>query len=276
MRHRFGPEASSTLARLRSDRRPGPLASPRRLRVCAEREEDASQSFCSVTDPRGTPACLRPSRPLLHRVEASSGDDTCSMLSRAARPPLSRPPRATVSRSSCSRADGFPPTRVALVEQPGRGDLSPGCFPRLPFGLRFHRPGTISPAIHMRAFAAHALVTTCGFTHEWPTDLFRHPRHQPDDLRGWVIPSIVPTVQTFPRVQDTASDRVSFTTDTKRAGAPLATRAGKPTREAPFLPPPRRARDGSISASEARPDEQCPSEPQHLGSFCDRKARTAC
>jgi hypothetical protein len=67
----------------------------------AEREEDASQSFCSVTDPRGTPACLRPSRTLLHRVEASSGDDTRSMLSRAARPPLSRPPRATVSRSSC-------------------------------------------------------------------------------------------------------------------------------------------------------------------------------
>lgn len=29
LRHRFGPEASSSLARLRSDRRPGPLASPR-------------------------------------------------------------------------------------------------------------------------------------------------------------------------------------------------------------------------------------------------------
>jgi hypothetical protein len=71
------------------------------------------------------------------------------------------------------------------------------------------------------------------------------PSSRSDDLRRWVIPSIVPTVQTFPRVQDTASDRVPFTTDTKRAGAPLATRAGKPTREAPLLPPARRARDGN-------------------------------
>lgn len=102
----------------------------------AEREEDASR-VSAVSPTLGAHSRASDPRDLIRiSNETSSGDGAYRDASRAARPPLARPPRMTVSRSSLPRTDGFPPTRVALVKQLARGDL-PVRPPRRPFDLRF-------------------------------------------------------------------------------------------------------------------------------------------
>jgi hypothetical protein len=134
----------------------------------ARRRRD--ESFCSVKPTLGgtsVPPILAAS---LHLELSPSGDDAPVMLPRAVWPPLARPPGAAVSRC---------PSREPTVSRrpashwwsiPSRGDRS--CVVR----------GNLSAS----AFSARERSPP-----------HRHapaPSSPSDDLRGWVIPGIVPTV----------------------------------------------------------------------------------
>lgn len=196
----MGPEASFTLPRLRSDQRPGPLASPRTAFLGAARGRRVTR-FCSVTDPSGTFACLRPSPAFPHlfrdaasfvalpRGIAASRHCRAPMLQRAVWPPLARPRRPAISRRLHTNANGFPPTSASHW-------WSTSC--------------EVTSVRHPRCLATPLPPHE---SNRPRADLLRHPRHRRMITEAGSSSASFPSVQTFPRVRDTASDRMPSTTD---------------------------------------------------------------
>lgn len=173
--------------------------------------------FCSVTDPSGTFACLRPSPAFPHlfrdaasfvalpRGIAASRHCLAPMLQRAVWPPLARPRRPAISRRLHANAIGFPLTSASHW-------WSTSCEV-----TSVRHPRCRSTLLSCgRAVLRQSCLATPLPPHESNrprADLLRHPRHRRMITEAGSSSASFPSVQTFPRVRDTASDRMPSTTD---------------------------------------------------------------
>ncbi len=234
MRRRFGPEASSTLPRLRSNRRPGSLASrrPRQPGVsphAAVASRRRSREFSAVSPTlRARPRAPVPRNPRRSGLWVRFAQSRLGLQTF----PSSESNRAFVfdcrpggrqSVECCcgqcgelfrDRANRFfrvirnepasQPTRITLVGHTGRGDRSNALPRHLAVPLPFVR-GRSSP---------------CRFCS-------RHPRHRRKITKDGSSLASSPSIKAFPRtvirsIDEAASSRVPSTTDAREAGAPLA------------------------------------------------------